>query len=52
MIFFEDLLQTIYNQRRKIPVLNEKDNRLENLINLNVKNENRKKKDKKCDCWH
>ena len=46
---FEELLQTIYTERRKIPILNDKDSRLENLINLNQKDK-RKNQDEDCEC--
>ena len=47
---FEDLLQTIYTERRKIPILNDSDSRLENLINLNKQKDKRKNQDEECEC--
>ena len=47
---FEELLQTIYTERRKIPLLSDKDSRFENVINLNDKKDKRKTQDEECDC--
>ena len=48
---FEDLMQTIYTERRKIPDFRERDNELDNnmSINLNNQNENNFVKDE-CEC--
>ena len=47
---FEELLQTIYTERRKIPLLNDRDNLLDNHINLNNQKDKRKNQDEECEC--
>ena len=49
---FEELLQTIYTERRKIPELKERDNILEsqNVINLQDKKEKKQNQDDDCEC--
>ena len=47
---FVELLQAIYTERRKIPILNDRDSRLENHINLNNQKDIRKNQDQECEC--
>ena len=49
---FEELLQTIYTERRKIPELKERDKMLENqnIINLNDKKERNQNINDDCEC--
>ena len=49
---FEELMQTIYTERRKIPDFKERDKELDNLTNINL-NDNKNKnfvKDNDCEC--
>ena len=48
---FEDLMQTIYTERRKIPDFRERDNELDNNMSINLNNQNEKNfvKDE-CEC--
>ena len=48
---FEDLMQTIYTERRKIPDFRERDNELDNNMSINLNNQNKKNfvKDE-CEC--
>ena len=39
---FEDLMQTIYTERRKIPDFRERDNELDNNMSINLNNQNEK----------
>ena len=47
---FEELLQTIYTERRKIPELKERDSLLENQSIINLKNQKEKNTDTNTEC--
>jgi GTPase SAR1 family protein len=49
---FEELLQTIYTERRKIPELKERDNLLENqnIVNLVEKKDKSSNSNDECEC--
>ena len=47
---FEELLQTIYTERRKIPELKERDKVLENQNVINLKNKSERNQNTNDDC--
>ena len=49
---FEDLMQTIYTERRKIPDFKERDKELDNLTSINLRDKKNKNfvQDNECEC--
>ena len=49
---FEDLMQTIYTERRKIPDFNERDKEIDNLASINLRDKSSKQfvSDNDCEC--
>ena len=49
---FEELMQTIYTERRKIPDFKERDKELDNLTSINLKDKNQKNfmSENDCEC--